>query len=123
MNNREEDSPTKTGTRWGRAGREVIVTDKPRTTDSFVQWTALDARGAVQGTEAIPDSDATLAGADRFAALALETLWETGERLYCRTSRATSDGVRREFLVAIPAPERPTPGVIQRLPNEYDLRG
>src|SRR5262245_13937766 len=39
----------------------------------------------------------------------LDVLWEDGERLYRRIWRDTEDGGRREFLVAQPCAEHPTP--------------
>ena len=40
----------------------------------------------------------------------LDVLWEDGERLYRRIWRDMDDGGRREFLVAQPCAEHPTPG-------------
>ena len=52
----------------------------------------------------------------------LEVLWEDGERLYRRLWRDTDDGSRREFLVAQPCAEHPTPSAVSGLAHEYGLR-
>ena len=52
-----------------------------------------------------------------------DVLWEDGERLYRRMWRDTGGGNRREFLVAQPCAEHPTPATISRLTHEYGLRG
>jgi PAS domain S-box-containing protein len=52
----------------------------------------------------------------------LDVLWENGERLYRRIWRDMDDGGRREFLVAQPCAEHPTPGTVNRLAHEYGLK-
>src|SRR5262245_2001530 len=52
----------------------------------------------------------------------LDVLWEDGERLYRRTWRDVGGHGRREFLVAQPRAERPTPAAVSRLTHEYRLR-
>ena len=52
----------------------------------------------------------------------LDVLWEDGERLYRRIWRDVDDGGRREFLVAQPCAEHPTPGTVNRLAHEYGLK-
>ena len=51
-----------------------------------------------------------------------DVLWDDGERLYRRMWRDTGDGSRREFLVAQPCAEHPTPAAISRLTHEHDLK-
>src|SRR5262245_6309870 len=52
----------------------------------------------------------------------LDVLWEDGERLYRQIWRDLDDGGRREFLVAQPCADHPTPGTLSRLAHEYGLR-
>jgi len=52
----------------------------------------------------------------------LEVLWQDGDRLYCRLWRESDDGVRREFLLAQPCAEHPTPSAVTGLVHEYALR-
>src|SRR5262245_59924845 len=63
------------------------------------------------------DAVSGIGGEDR----AFEVLWEDGERLYSRIWR-DPEGGRREFLVAQPCAEHPTPGTVSRLAHEYGLR-
>jgi hypothetical protein len=53
---------------------------------------------------------------------ALDILWDDGERLHRRMWRETGDGSRREFLVAQPSAEHPTPDTVNRLAHEYGLK-
>ena len=53
----------------------------------------------------------------------LQVLWEDGDRVFCRAWRADGDGGRGSVLVVLPAAERPTPSVLDRLDHEYELRG
>src|SRR5262245_50540585 len=64
----------------------------------------------IDGTSAIGGEDG-----------AFDVLWEDGERLYCRIWRDVEGG-RREFLVAQPCAEHPTPGTVSRLAHEYGLK-
>src|SRR4030095_16162606 len=52
-----------------------------------------------------------------------DVLWDDGERLYRRMWRDKGDGNRREFLVAQPCAEHPTPATISRLTHEFGLKG
>ena len=52
----------------------------------------------------------------------VDVLWQDGERLYRRIWRDVDDGGRREFLVAQPCAEHPTPDTVNRLVREYDLK-
>jgi serine/threonine protein kinase len=52
----------------------------------------------------------------------LDVLWDDGERLYRRIWRDVDDGGRREFLVAQPCAEHPTPSTVSRLAHEYGLK-
>src|SRR5262245_13141630 len=52
----------------------------------------------------------------------LDVLWQASERLYRRIWRDTDDGDRREFLVAQPCAEHPTPTTVSRLTHEYGLK-
>ena len=52
----------------------------------------------------------------------LEVLWHDGERLYRSMWRDMDDGSRREFLVAQPCAEHPTPGAVSGLAHEYGLK-
>ena len=54
--------------------------------------------------------------------MALDVLWEDGERLYRRMWRDMGDGSRREFLVAQPCAEHPTPATVSRLAHEHGLK-
>jgi PAS domain S-box-containing protein len=53
--------------------------------------------------------------------LALEVLWQDGERVFCRTWRLGADG-RQEFMAVRSAAERPTPDTVARLTREYELK-
>src|SRR6185503_2647906 len=52
----------------------------------------------------------------------LDVLWEDGERVYRRMWRDMDDGGRREFLLAQPCTEHPTPATVNRLAHEYGLK-
>jgi serine/threonine protein kinase len=52
----------------------------------------------------------------------VEVLWQDGERLYRRIWRDTDDGGRREFVVAQPCAEHPTPDTVNRLVHEHGLK-
>jgi PAS domain S-box-containing protein len=52
----------------------------------------------------------------------LQVLWEDGERVYCRTSREGADGGRKAVLLVLPSADQPTPGSLNRLVHEYELR-
>src|SRR5882672_934835 len=56
------------------------------------------------------------AGEDR----RLQVLWEDGERVFCRGESYT-DG-HRAVLAVLPAAEHPTPGTLERLAHEYELK-
>jgi serine/threonine protein kinase len=55
-------------------------------------------------------------------ASSLTVLWEDGERVLCRGSRADSDGDRTAVLAVLSAAEHPTPGFVDRLAHEYGLK-
>src|SRR5262249_33531009 len=57
-------------------------------------------------------------GNDRFE----EVLWEGDERVVYRTARRDADGNLHAVLAVLPAPEQPTPGGVNRLTHEYELK-
>jgi serine/threonine protein kinase len=59
-------------------------------------------------------------GAD--ADSSLQVLWEDGERVFCRGWRDGADGDRHAVLAVLPAEEHPTPGSLNRLTHEYELK-
>src|SRR5258708_7667373 len=59
-------------------------------------------------------------GAD--ADSSLQVLWEDGERVFCRGWHDGADGDRHAVLVVLPAAEHPTPGSLNRLTHEYELK-
>src|SRR5215475_3876900 len=52
---------------------------------------------------------------------AVQALWQDGERLFARTWRPVG-GAYREVIIVQPAAAHPTPGTINRLTHEYELR-
>jgi hypothetical protein len=50
------------------------------------------------------------------------TLWEDGERALCRTWCMCASGGRQAVLVVSPVSEHPTPGSLNRLTHEYELK-
>jgi PAS domain S-box-containing protein len=52
----------------------------------------------------------------------LEVLWKDDDRVYCGTWRENADGSRRAVLAVVPVAEHPTPGTLNRLTREYDLK-
>jgi PAS domain S-box-containing protein len=52
----------------------------------------------------------------------VEAQWEDGERVFRRTWRQDVGGERQEVIIAVPAATHPTPGTINRLTHEYELR-
>src|SRR5258705_5250824 len=48
-----------------------------------------------------------------------EVLWEDGERLFCRR---WLDSKRHTVLVLLPVAEHPTPGNLNRLKHEYEIK-
>jgi PAS domain S-box-containing protein len=59
------------------------------------------------------------AGVDR----RLQVLWEDGERIFCRRWRDGADGDQNAVLAVLPAAEHPTPGSLNHLTHEYELKG
>jgi PAS domain S-box-containing protein len=59
-------------------------------------------------------------GAD--AGSSLQVLWEDGERVFCKGWRDTADGERHAILAVLPAEQHPTPGSLNRLTHEYELK-
>ncbi|SHG95337.1 trifunctional serine/threonine-protein kinase/ATP-binding protein/sensor histidine kinase [Bradyrhizobium erythrophlei] len=51
-----------------------------------------------------------------------EVLWEDGERLFCRRWRPCANGDRQSVLVMLPVAEHPTPGSLNRLTHEYEVK-
>src|SRR5262249_51177862 len=51
-----------------------------------------------------------------------EMLWEDGERLFCRRWRHSANDDRRAVLVVLPVAEHPTPGSLNRLTHEYEVK-
>src|SRR4051794_27844255 len=49
-------------------------------------------------------------------------LWEDAERVFCRRWRNDADGNRNAVLAVLPAAEHPSPGSLNRLAHEYELR-
>jgi len=49
-------------------------------------------------------------------------LWEDGERIFRREWRMDVRGERRAVLIVLPAGERPSPVILDRLAHEYELR-
>ena len=58
------------------------------------------------------------AGVDGVPAL----LWEEGERRFYKVWRNDTEGTRRPYLAVVPATEHPTPGSLDRLAHEYELK-
>src|SRR5271154_7206364 len=52
----------------------------------------------------------------------LQVLWEDGDRVFCRTWRDGADGERQPFMAVLSAGKHPTPGSINRLAHEYELK-
>src|SRR5712672_3091583 len=52
----------------------------------------------------------------------LAVLCEDGERILCRGWRDDGDGDRTAVLAVLSASEHPTPGLVDRLAHEYELR-
>ena len=52
----------------------------------------------------------------------LEPLWDDGERLYCRTWRNNTEGVRQALIAVMPVAEHPAPTTISRLVHEFELK-
>jgi serine/threonine protein kinase len=53
---------------------------------------------------------------------ALEVLWQDAERVFCRTWREDAYGCRREFMAVTCADEQATPGGVERLTHEFELK-
>src|SRR5260370_22538755 len=51
-----------------------------------------------------------------------EVLWEDADRLFCRRWRTCSNGDRQSVLVVLPVAEHPTPGSLNRLTHEYEIK-
>src|SRR5262245_1779955 len=51
-----------------------------------------------------------------------EVLWEDGERLLCRRWRNYANSDQHAVLVTLPVAEHPTPGSLNRLTHEYELK-
>jgi predicted ATPase/signal transduction histidine kinase len=58
----------------------------------------------------------------RHARSDLSVLWQDGERVFCRGWRVDAGGERRPALLVLPAAEHPTPGILDRLADEYGLK-
>jgi PAS domain S-box-containing protein len=52
----------------------------------------------------------------------LQVLWADGERRLCRVRREGEDGAGSVALVLLPASEHPSPGFLDRLAHEYEMR-
>ena len=52
----------------------------------------------------------------------LQTLWEDGERVFCKGWRHGLDGDPNAILVVLPAAEHPPPGSLDRFAHEYGLK-
>jgi serine/threonine protein kinase len=52
----------------------------------------------------------------------MQTLWEDGERVFCRASRDEPGGDRRTFIIVTPATENPSIVIQDRLAHEYSLK-
>src|ERR1700681_3519721 len=52
----------------------------------------------------------------------LQVLWEDGERVFGGGGRDGVDGDRNAVLAVLPAAEHPTPGSLNRLTHEYELK-
>jgi len=51
-----------------------------------------------------------------------DVLWEDGERLLCRTWCNCANSDRHAVLVTLPVTDQPTPGSLNRLTHEYELK-
>lgn len=51
-----------------------------------------------------------------------EVLWEDAERLLCRRWRPCANGDRQSVLVVLPIVEHPTPGSLNRLTHEFEVK-
>jgi PAS domain S-box-containing protein len=52
----------------------------------------------------------------------LQVVWEDDERVLCRGWRGGAGGDRNAVLAVLPAAEHPTPGSLNRLTHEYELK-
>ncbi|HXN82096.1 MAG TPA: AAA family ATPase, partial [Myxococcales bacterium] len=52
----------------------------------------------------------------------LEVVWEDDERVFCRGWRGGKGGDGNAVLAVLPAAEHPTPGSLNRLTHEYELK-
>jgi len=52
----------------------------------------------------------------------LQVLWEDGDRVFCRTLREGADGNRSTILAVLVGTDHPTPGGLNRLAHEYELK-
>ena len=52
----------------------------------------------------------------------LDVLWEDGERVFCRVVREGADGDRCAVLAVLLFTDHPTPGSLNRLTHEYELK-
>ena len=52
----------------------------------------------------------------------LRTLWEDGDRVFCRGRRPSACGEWRAVLIVAPPRERPSPASLDRLAHEYELK-
>jgi len=59
---------------------------------------------------------------DGGANTSVEALWEDGERVFSRRWRESDRGERSAFLAVVPVAEHPTPGCLERLQHEYQLK-
>src|SRR5215470_16426117 len=51
-----------------------------------------------------------------------EPLWKDGERRFCRRWHRGANGDREAVLVVLPIAEHPTPGSLERLRHEYEIK-
>jgi hypothetical protein len=49
-------------------------------------------------------------------------LWEDGELVFCRRRGIGANGDRKSVLAVLPAAEHTTPGSLNRLAHEYELK-
>jgi hypothetical protein len=52
----------------------------------------------------------------------LHFLWDDGERVLYRSSRLCASGERRPVLIVAPAGEHPSPAILDRLAQHYELK-
>src|SRR5580692_6599312 len=78
-----------------------------------------------QGLRASSDDRGGMASKSRDAPIRfgeMQTLWQDGERVFCRASDDEAGGGRPTVVIVIPVAENPTTATLDRLAHEYSLK-